>query len=189
MADIAKSITTLLGEVRHGNLHAQSQLVDLVYPELKRLAQHYMAREKPGHVLQATALVHEAYEQMFGAQPLAVQDRGHFFATAAQQMRRILVDHARETATQKRGGGKARVPLEEALHFGQAPHTDLLLLDLALQRLEQTDPRAARIIELRYFGGLTEREAADALGVSVSTIKREWEFARAWLYKQLTASR
>jgi RNA polymerase sigma factor (TIGR02999 family) len=187
LREIAKSVTTLLAEIRSGNPGAQSRLVELVYPELKRLAQHYMAREKPGHLLQATALVHEAYEQMFGAEPVAARDRGHFFATAAQQMRRILVDHARETAAQKRGGGNMRAPVEDADHLGQAPDTDLLLLDLALQRLEQTDARAARVIELRYFGGLTEREAADALGVSVSTVKRELEFARSWLFQQLRA--
>ncbi len=177
----------MLGELRRGNPGVESQLVSLLYPELRRLAQHYMVQEHPGHTLQATALVHEVYLQMFGAEPMQWENRAHFFAVAAQQMRRILVDHARARTAEKRGGGRIQA-LEAAAATAAADDEQLVALDEALARLEELDPRAGRVVELRFFGGLTEKEAAEVLGISVSTLKREWEFARAWLFDQLSSA-
>jgi RNA polymerase sigma factor (TIGR02999 family) len=183
----AKAITSLLAELRSGNQEVASQLVSLVYPELRKLAHRYMKRERPDHTLQATALVHEAYVRMFGSEPIAWQDRAHFFAVAAQQMRRILVDHARQLAAEKRGGNQIRVSLTDLNGLPEKRDQNLVALDDALTCLEALDPRASRVVELRFFGGLTEKEAAEVLGVSVSTIRRDWEFARAWLFDQLSA--
>ncbi len=183
MADL-RDVTTLLAESGGGDLDAAARLVDLVYPELRRLAQHYMQAERQDHTLQATALVHEVYMRLFGGQPVDWRNRAHFFAVAAQQMRRILVDHARASRAAKRGGERVAVPLENVRQAVEQPE-DLLELHEALERLQEVDPRAARVVELRYFGGLSEKEAAEVLGISVATLKRDFEFARVWLLEAL----
>ena len=184
----AKEITGLLAQLRSGHQEAASQLMDLVYPELRRLAQHYMQRERPNHTLQATALVHEAYLRIFGTEAIQWQNRAHFFAVAAQQMRRILVDHARRLGAEKREGGRIKLSLDDVPGLPAKHDEDLVALDEALKGLEKLDPRAGRVVELRFFGGLTEKEAAEVLGISVATLKRDWEFAKAWLFDQLGTS-
>lgn len=182
-------ITRLLVRVRTGDATAAEQLLPLVYDELRRLARHYLQQEYPQHSLQPTALVHELYLRLFNpasnAEPVAWQDRHHFFVVAARQMRRLLVDHARAKHAAKRAGDWQRVELSTESGFTAPLDPDLLALDQALARLEADHPRAAKVVELRYFAGLTETEAAEALGIGLTTLKREWEFARAWLFKQL----
>ncbi len=180
-----QQITDLLALVRAGDKQAARQLVELVYPELRRLAQHYMDQERTGHTLQATALVHEVYLRIFEAEPITWQDRAHFFAVAAKHMRQILVDHARSRQAEKRGGGRVQVTLSAVTEVALGPDYDVIALDEALARLESLDLRASRVVELRYFGGLTEPEAAEVLGISLATLKRDWEVARAWLFSQL----
>jgi RNA polymerase sigma factor (TIGR02999 family) len=159
--------------------------MELVYTELHQIAARRMRRERGGHTLQATALVHEVYLRLCGSEAIDWQNRAHFFAVAAQQLRRILVDHARRRHSEKRGGGA----ITFSLHEGDGPVIDrddrLLALDEALARLESLDERAAKVTELRYFGGLSEKEASEALGISVATLKRDWAFARTWLASQL----
>jgi len=178
-------ITGLLLDWRAGKPQAASQLMELVYGELHRLAARQMHRERPGHTLQTTALVHETYLRLCRSEPVDWQDRSHFFAVAAQQLRRVLVDYARRGQSEKRGGGQIKISLADA----DCPVVDrderLLAIDEALARLEALDRRAAKVIELRYFGGLSEKEAAEALGISVATLKRDWDFARTWLASQL----
>jgi len=166
----------------HGDSHAGEEAIQLVYGELHRIASGHMRRERPGHTLQTTALVHEAYVRLVGSKSLEVQNRGHFFAVASQQMRRILVDHARSAQAQRRGGGADNVDFDQVQIAGEKQGVDVLLLDDALRDLERVDPRAARIIELRYFGGYSDKEVVEALGVSLSTVRRDWEFARSWLF-------
>jgi RNA polymerase sigma factor (TIGR02999 family) len=184
----AKSVTSILEQLRKGNHQVRSELVSLVYPELRRLAQHYMKGERPGHTLQATAVVHEVYIRMFGAEPVAWQNRAHFLAVAAQQMRHILVDHARARGAEKRGGNLLTVELDGANAVASLRDENVLALDEVLARLEVLDGNASRVVELRFFGGLTEKETSEALDISVSTVKRKWEFARAWLFDQLSSS-
>jgi RNA polymerase sigma factor (TIGR02999 family) len=184
----AHEFTALLTEFRHGNQEAGRQLVPLVYQELRRLAQYYLQQERPGHTLQATALVHEAYLRLFDEGVGEWQDRAHFFAVAARQMRRLLVDHARAAKAGKRQGAQILVPLEEVTGKAAGQDEDLIALDEALDRLEVLAPRAGQIVALRFFGGLTEKEAAEALGISLATLKRDWDFAKAWLYSQLSGS-
>lgn len=157
----------------------------LVYKELRRLAASRMKGEKANHTLQPTALVHEVYLKLAGGSPVDWRNRSHFFAVAAQQMRRIIVDHARATHAEKRGGGAVAIALDDVGAVTAPLNESMLALDEALRRLEKVDARAARVVELRYFGGLKESETAEALGVGVSTMKRDWEFARAWLASQL----
>jgi RNA polymerase sigma factor (TIGR02999 family) len=174
-------LTTLLIDWREGSRTAGDRLFEATYAELRRLAAHYISGERTGHTLQPTAVVHELYLRLFGSEPVRWQDRAHFFAVAAQQFRRILIDHARKRHADKREGDRQRVPLTEASDL--AAHTDeeLIALDDALSRLQELDDRPARVVELRYFGGLTEQEIAGTLGISVPTVKRDWQFARAWL--------
>jgi RNA polymerase sigma factor (TIGR02999 family) len=179
-----QEITTLLMNWQQGDRIAGDELIGLVYPELRRLAAHYLRPERPGHTLQATALVHELYVRLFAGEPISWENRAHFFAVAAQQLRRILIDHARGVNAAKRGGGQARVTLAD-VGLAPAQNIDVLALDEALTRLEQLDPRAAKTVELRFFAGLEEKEAAAVLDVSVATLKRDWNFARAWLVSQL----
>ena len=181
-------VTNLLIQLRNGNRDAESKLVPLVYGELRRLAARYMRGERPGHTLQATALVHEAYLRLAGNRKFDFQNRAHFFGLAASLMRRILVDHARAKQAQKRGGDEKQVSLDEAIVLQPGRHQQFLALDQALDRLAKIDARQSRIVELRYFGGLTEQEVAEVLGVSVRTVKRDWEAARAWLYQQMNLS-
>jgi RNA polymerase sigma-70 factor, ECF subfamily len=178
-------VTRLLLAWSAGDEHALERLTPLVYQELHRLAAVYMARERPGHTLQATALVHEAYLRLVDLQGVGWRDRGHFFAVAARMMRRILVDFARARAYQKRDGG-ARVSLEEAVTVTEHAGAELLSLDEALNRLAAIDDRKSRIVELRYFGGLRVEETAEALNISPETVMRDWRAAKAWLYLQLS---
>jgi RNA polymerase sigma factor (TIGR02999 family) len=185
MAQDSHSITGLLMEWRGGNREAANQLMELVYGELHRIASREMRRERPEHTLQTTALVHEMYLRLCGSGPVNWQDRAHFFAVAAQQLRRVLVDYARRVHSEKRGGGQVRLELRDS--YGGAWEIDdrLLALDESLTRLQALDERAAKVIELRFFGGLSEAEAAEALDISVATLKRDWEFARTWLASRL----
>lgn len=178
-------VTVLLAELANGDQQAAERLVPLVYDELKRLARSYMRRERPDHTLQATALVHEAYLKLVRQQAVNWQSRSHFFGIAAQIMRRILIDHARAHLREKRGGAKEDLPLDEALVFSAAQSEELVKLDEALQRLATLDARQSRIVELRFFGGLSVEESANVLGVSPKTVKRDWSVAKAWLYSEL----
>jgi RNA polymerase sigma factor (TIGR02999 family) len=181
-------ITRLLHQWQNGNQDAFERLVPLVYNELHTLASRHLAREWRHERLQTTAVVNEAYMKLFGQREVDWQNRGHFFAIAAQLMRRILVDHARRDLRQKRGCGGVAVELNEALPAPSAAVevVDALDLDRALQKLEHLDPDQGRIVELRFFGGLTIEETAAALGISPATVKREWAIAKGWLYRELT---
>ena len=179
------AITLLLDEWRGGNNDAANKLMELVYDELHRIAAREMRREHGEHTLQATAIVHEAYLRLCGSAPVEWKDRSHFFAVAAQQLRRVLVDHARRIHSEKRGGGLVRLDLLEGDGGVAAFDERVLAVDEALNRLQALDARAAQAVELRYFGGLSETEAAEALGISVATLKRDWDFARTWLASQL----
>ena len=183
----AAQITRLLHDWQDGSRDAFERLIPLVYDELHALAARQLAREWRHDRMQTTIVVHEAYLKLFGQREIDWQNRGHFFAIAAHLMRRILVDHARHGLRQKRGGSEAAIPLDEALPAPDQPvdAVDALDLDRALRKLERLDPDQARIIELRFFGGLTVEETAAALGVSPATIKREWAVAKAWLHREL----
>jgi RNA polymerase sigma-70 factor (ECF subfamily) len=182
--------TTLLDELRGGRREAADQLMALVYKELRKLAEYYMKYERQGHTLQATALVNEVYVDLFGAnkETMIFEDREHFFATAARQMRRVLVDHARRKNAQIRGGNAPRVPLEEAGDVGLLRDREIESLDDALSALANENPRASRVVELCFFGGLTQKEAGELLGISLATVQRDWEAARDYLYGQLAAT-
>ena len=183
---VRPNVTRLLKALGHGDRCAADELLPLVYEELRRLADSRVSRERPGLTLQATALVHEAYVRLVTDDEVGWDDRGHFFAAAAEAMRRILVERARRVGRKKRGGGLRRVSLDK-IEFGvDAPSDDLLALDEALERLRAKDPRKERIVSLRYFAGLTIDETARALDVSPATVKNDWTFAKAWLYKELT---
>jgi len=179
-------VTVLLQRFGKGDKAAADQLLPLVYNELKRLAASRMKQERQGHILQTTALVHEVYVKLAVGQPVDWQSRAHFFAIAAQHMRRIIVDHARAAAAGKRGGGAVSVSLDDFNGTSLPPDESLLALDEALEALKHVDARAAKVIELRYFGGLTERETAEVLNIGVTTMKRDWEFARTWLIGRLS---
>jgi RNA polymerase sigma-70 factor, ECF subfamily len=181
MADV----TELLRAWKAGEVSAQEQLLPLVYAELRRRAAAYLKGERAGHTLVATALVHEAWLRLAG-QRAGYENRLQFFALAAQMMRRVLVDHARARAADKRPPPELRIALEDAPQAAPDDGVDLVGLDDALEALAKRDPRQARLVELRYFGGLTAEETAEALGVSLATMKREWTAARAWLYATLT---
>ena len=178
-------ITALLDDWSRGNSRALDDLLPLVYAELRRIAQRQLRRERAGHTLQPTALVHEAYLRLVDQRQLTWQSRAHFFAVAAQVMRRILVDSARRRSAGKRGPAVHRVPLDEAMDAAGPGGMSVLALDDALGRLETVDPGLAQIVELRAFGGLTIEEAAQVLKVSASTAKREWRTAKAWLTREL----
>jgi|SRR5579872_64382 len=184
----AGEISELLAEVRKGDQRAIETLMPIVYQELRRLASYYMQRERPDHTLQATALVHEAYLRLAGPGTHDCQDRAHFFAAAAKVMRNLLIDHARARHRAKRGGS-ANVRLEDAVTLAIAENPELLAIDEALQNLAKIDPRQSRIVELRYFGGLSVEEVAAVLGISDRTVKREWQMAKAWLYAELRGYR
>jgi RNA polymerase sigma factor (TIGR02999 family) len=181
-------VTELLSEYREGNRDALDRLLPMVYGELRKIAARYMRAEGASHTLQPTALVHEAYMRLVDQRDVEWQNRAHFFGVAAQLMRRLLVDHARGRNRQKRGGGLLVVPLEEHDVAGPAPDSglDLVALDGALDRLAELSPQQSRIVELRYFGGLSIEETAEVLGVSTMTVKRGWAMARAWLHRELS---
>jgi RNA polymerase sigma-70 factor, ECF subfamily len=186
MSDDPGAVSQLLRAWAGGDLKARDALVPLVYRELHKRASGYLRRERPDHTLQATALVHEAYLRLAGQDRAAWQNRGHFYAVAAQMMRRILVDHARERQAAKRPGAGMRVDLDDRIAAPEPPGSDVLMLDEALTELSAMDPRQGRIVELRYFGGLSEQEVAHALSLSRATVTREWKRARAWLYHRMS---
>lgn len=184
-SELAEDITDLLLAWSEGDRQAFDRLVPLVYAELRRQARVQLAREREAHTLQPTALVHEAFLRLVDQRSARWQNRAQFFGVSAQLMRRILVDHARARDAAKRGGGAVRISLDEAPEAAASPETDVLLLDEALERLASLDERQARVVELRYFGGLSVEEAAAVLDVSEITIKRDWAMAKAWLFREL----
>ena len=188
MADVREDVTQVLEQLKGGDRHAADKLLPMVYDEFRALARHYLAQERANHTLQPTALVHEAYMKLVDQTRVDWQGKSHFFAVAAQAMRRILVDHARSRQREKRGGGRARVILDEAVALSPQKDEDVLALDEALERLAKLDPRQAKVVELRFFGGLNVEEVAEALGVSKRTVEGDWTFARAWLSRELRAS-
>jgi|ERR1051326_307003 RNA polymerase sigma factor (TIGR02999 family) len=188
MAQDAHEVTQLLIQWSNGDRAALDKLMPLIYEELRRLARHYMRRERSGHTLQTTALVNEAYLRLINRKHVHWQNRAHFFAIAAQLMRSILVDHARSHAYAKRGGGAHKIALDEVMVISQQRAAEVVALDEALKQMAEIDPQQARIVELRFFGGLTIEEAAEVMGLSPATIKREWATAKAWLYHELSQS-
>lgn len=183
-------ITRLLGEAREGDATASNRLLGLVYDELRQIARRHLNRERKGHTLQATALVHEAYIKMLGpGGGGAIEGRAHFFSLASRAMRQVLIDYARRRHADKRGGDWVRTSLDDgsiAGSFGMKGHAeDLLVLDRALDRLDALEPRLCRVVEYRFFGGMSEEEVADVLDVTARTVQRDWAKARAWLYKEL----
>jgi RNA polymerase sigma factor (TIGR02999 family) len=181
----SSEISLLLDQYRDGHAEAFERLMELVYDDLRRLAAWQLQAERPGHTLQPTALVHEAYLKLAGQNPVEWQNKAHFFALAAQVMRHILVDHARARQRDKRGGGQVSVALDEALELSGPSEPGLVELDEALSMLARQDARKSRIVELRYFGGLSIEETADVLGISPTTVRREWTMAKAWLRREL----
>jgi len=190
MAEDNKDVTQILVRHQKGDGKALGELFPIVYDELRRIAAGYMKRESDGHTLQATALVNEAYFRLVDQRAVQWQNRAHFFGVAAQIMRRILCDHARARRADKRGSGAAKLSLEDLSDMGKdegiAQDPDLVELDDALKRLHDINPRQAQVVEMRFFGGLSVEEAAEALGASPATVKRDWTFAKAWLLKELT---
>jgi RNA polymerase sigma factor (TIGR02999 family) len=179
------AVTELLFKWSNGDSDALDKLLPIVYAELRRIADGYLRRERSGHTLQATALVHEAYMRLVKAQKLEWQNREQFFGISANLMRQILVDHARTATAVKRGGTASNLPLDESLTISHDSDANLLLLDEALKKLAVIDAEAARIVELRYFAGLTIEETAEVLKTSPMTVKREWATARAWLHREI----
>jgi RNA polymerase sigma factor (TIGR02999 family) len=182
----SEKVTELLAQISGGNRAAVDELMPLVYRELKRIAGSQLGRERVGHTLQATALVHEAYLKLVDQREVAWRNRAHFFGVSAQAMRRILLDYAKSRGRRKRGGEARRTSFDEALAVAEDRVSDLLTIDQALTKLEQLDARQAKVVELRFFGGLSVEETAEVLGVSTPTVKREWAMAKAWLYRELS---
>ena len=183
-----ETLETLLGRWREGDREAGDRVITIAYAELRRLAAYYFRRESSGHTLQPTALVNEVFLKLSSGEPVQWQNRAHFFAVAARQMRRILIDHARRRRALKRNDSEIEISLSPK-HAGIGPRFEnILMIDQSLARLEDLDSRAARVVELRVFGGLKEAEIASALGISVATVKRDWNFARAWLLSRLGKS-
>ena len=179
-------VTKLLVDWSNGDQSALDRLMPLVYDELRRLAHHYISRERPGHTLQTTALVNEAYLRLVNQKNVHWENRAQFFGLAAKLMRHILIDHARSLAYAKRGGGARKVSLDEAAILSSEQAADLIALDDALEKLAREFPRKCRIVELRYFGGMTVEEAAEVLQVSPVTVMRDWNVAKAWLHRELS---
>ena len=180
-----ENITELLQELKRGRSDAEAELVPLIYDELRRLARTHMAWERPDHTLQTTALVHEAYVKLIGTRGTEWADRSHFFAVAAEIMRQILVDHARARRAKKRFSGAKRVELTDALAISDESLDRILMVDGALQKLKEEDPRQAQVVVLRFFAGLDIEQVADILGVSSRTVRRDWRHAKAWLYEKI----
>jgi RNA polymerase sigma factor (TIGR02999 family) len=181
----SSELNTLLSRWCEGDREAGNELIAAVYPDLRRLAAYYLRNEASGHTLQATAIVHELYLQLFSGETPQLKNRAHFFALVARQLRYIMIDHARRRQAVKRGGEvKAALP---DIDCAAVPDEDVVELDRELANLGELDPRSAQVVELRFFGGLREREISQALGISVATVKRDWEFARAWLLKRFEA--
>jgi len=178
-------VTVLLNQMSAGSDTAPEALLPLVYDDLRRLAHAYFTKENPDHTLQATALVHEAYIRLVNWENVSWQNRAHFFAVAAEVMRRILIDHARKRNAQKRSGGQ-RIVLDDAVSLPDKKDFDILKLEEALSSLEKVDPRQAKIVELRFFGGLSIEETSFVLNISETTVRREWTFAKAWFQREMT---
>jgi RNA polymerase sigma factor (TIGR02999 family) len=181
-----KSVSELLGKWRDGDEESLSRLVPLVYNTLRRLAHHHLRKERPGHTLQTTALVHEAYLCLAKQEPMEFENRAHFFAVCAHLMREILVQHARRRNAAKRGGGVYNLALDHALAVAERGSIDLIALDDALKGLSKLDPQQSRIVEMRFFGGLSIEDTSRVLGVSPATVKRHWMTARVWLLHEIT---
>jgi RNA polymerase sigma-70 factor (ECF subfamily) len=186
--DDGTDITRLLGELKAGDKSVESRLLEIVYPELRRIASRHLRSESSGHTLQPTALVNEAYLHLAGQFEKDWQNRKHFFAVAAQLMRRILVDHARRRNADKRDGNRQRVELTDWLVISDDKLEEILALDAALDRLAEFDPRGSKVVELRFFGGMTELEVAEVLQVGSRTVRRDWTVAKAWLHGELNKS-
>jgi len=180
-----QEVTQVLVRASNGDEVAAEALWSLIYEELRRIAHRQLQRERQGHTLSTTALVHEAYLRLIDHKKIDWKDRGHFYGLSARAMRNILVDYARRRNAQKRGGGRARVTLEEGMAFSEDQMEDLIALDSVLTRLSEMDPRLGQVIEYRYFAGLTAEETAEVLDVSLRTVQRDWIKARGWLYKEL----
>jgi RNA polymerase sigma-70 factor, ECF subfamily len=181
----AENVTLLLKQMSSGNQDVIAQLVPMLYNELRRLAGHYLRAERPNHTLQPTALVHEAYLRLIEQNEVEWKNRGHFFAVAAQQMRRILVDYARSHRAAKRGGSTPKIPLDLVVAQSPLKAGDIVELDQVLARLSSIDPQQSRVVELRVFGGLTVEEVAEILHISPATVKRDWSMAKAWLIREM----
>lgn len=183
-------VTLLLARLREGGQDAASELIPLVYGELRRMARAYMQHERPNHTLGASALVHEAYMRLVGDESGHWQNRAHFFAIAAHTMRQVLLDCARRRHADKRGGANARkVDIDAELLIAPEKLEDIIAIDEALERLATIDPRQSRLVELRFFAGLSVEEAAEVMGISPVTVKREWRLAKAWLYRELASTK
>ena len=187
MTHPSHSVTEMLQEWgSHGDREALDELIPIVYAELRRQAARQLRRERAGHTLQTTALVHETYLRLVGQREVRWQNRAHFFAIAAEMMRRILVDHARKTSAAKRGGSALKLQLDESLAApDEQQQPDLVAIDEALVKLAALDPQQGRIVELRFFGGLNVEETAEVLGISPRTVKRDWRVAKAWLHREI----
>jgi RNA polymerase sigma factor (TIGR02999 family) len=184
-SSLQENVTQLLVELNNGDREALDKLLPLVYGELRQLADRYLRRERSDHTLQATALVHEAYLRLVD-QNVPWQNRAHFFGVAAQMMRRILVDHARSLHAEKRGSGGIKISLDDVFDLSDERAAELVLLDEALTNLAEHDPQKSRIVELRYFGGLSIEETAKVLGIGTATVIRQWRMAKAWLYHEVS---
>jgi RNA polymerase sigma factor (TIGR02999 family) len=185
MPQSSGEVTRLLGQFSQGRSEAASELAPLIYEELHRLASAFMRRERPGHTLQATALVNEAFMRLLGQQHVEWRNRAHFFGIAATMMRRILASYARQHHAAKRGGAGHKVTLDEGMLISEDRLADVLAVDEALERLAAIDPQQSRLVELRFFAGLSVEEIAEVMGISTPTVKREWRSAKAWLYHEL----
>jgi RNA polymerase sigma factor (TIGR02999 family) len=184
----SSDVTALLMDWSNGDRHALDELMPLVYDELRKLAGGYLRRERSEHTLQGTAIVHEAFLRLVNQRDVQWQGRAHFYGIAAQMIRRILVDHARCCNAGKRGSGSLRIELEEGMAVSQRHEVDLVALDTALERLALLDERQSRIVELRFFTGLSVEETAEVMSLSTATVKREWSSARAWLYREIAGT-
>ncbi len=189
MAQHSENITDLLISYGRGDKESLDKLMPAVYDELRRQAARYLRREQPGHTLQTTALIHEAYLRLVDQRNVQWQNRAHFFGIAAQMMRRILVDHARTKKRAKRGGSDIRVSLDDAKVVATGQDLDVVALDEALDRLEAIDAQQSRVVELRFFSGLTVEETAEVMHISPATVKRDWSMAKAWLHRELSGDR
>lgn len=185
MTPSLSNVTQMLHDWSNGDREAIDKLIPVVYRELRRQAVRYLRRERPGHTLQPTALIHEAYLRLIDQRSVQWQNRAHFFAISAQLMRRILVNHARDRQAAKRGGSDIKLPLEEAMIASEGKEVDLVALDEALERLATIDPQQSRVVELKFFSGLSVEETAEVLGVSPRTDKRDWNVAKAWLRREI----
>lgn len=185
MQNSSKHITRLLNVYSNGNKDVLSEILPLVYDELRRISSKYLRGEYRNHTFQTTELVHEAYLKLIGSENISWQSRAHFFGIAAQSMRQILVDYARKKKAKKRGEGKPNIPLDSALEISNQSDEQIIALDDALKKLESVEERSGKIVELRFFSGLTIEETAEVLSISPATAKRDWNFAKAWLYREI----